>query len=182
MQNSNEIPQPLSEQQVCKILKCSPTTLYRLRKAGKLQHQKQGKQFVYSHSDIITFLEETSHKAIVPEGKTATQPSLSAAPSDHCVYFILGVETHRIKIGWTAHTVDSRLQAFKVGSPDELVLLGTMPGTRKCERQLHAKFAENHVRGEWFRVSEELARFIVDVCSQHQQPDDADITRLGQYI
>lgn len=43
-----------------------------------------------------------------------------------------------------------------MGSPVPLRLLGTIPGDRGAEKDLHRRFAAQHVQGEWFRPCAEM--------------------------
>lgn len=63
------------------------------------------------------------------------------------VYYIRSGDL--VKIGVTTD-LTARLKALNV--PD-LVVLGTEPGDVRLERQRHAEFATERVRGEWFALS-----------------------------
>ncbi len=65
----------------------------------------------------------------------------------------------RLKIGWTGTSTISRMRSLQTGSPVQLVVMFTIPGTRELEQDMHARFAEHRVIGEWFRVGGELAEF-----------------------
>lgn len=52
--------QPLTEEQVCQILHCSPTTLYRLRKAGKIKYCRTGRSPVYLPQHVNEYLEKNA--------------------------------------------------------------------------------------------------------------------------
>lgn len=75
------------------------------------------------------------------------------------VYFIGGVKTGLVKIG---HSTDAkfRLMGMQVGSPDDLVLLMTLPGGKAEEEELHRRFGYCRVRGEWFAPDNRLWWFI----------------------
>ena len=74
------------------------------------------------------------------------------------VYFIRAA-TGEIKIG---HAKDplKRLNDLQTGQPAPLRLLATMPGGVEVERELHDRFAEFHLQGEWFFATERLLGFI----------------------
>jgi hypothetical protein len=65
------------------------------------------------------------------------------------VYFIQAGQDGPIKIGVAADPL-LRLDDLQVGSPVALTLLAAIPGGAVHERQLHARFAEGRIRGEWF--------------------------------
>jgi hypothetical protein len=75
------------------------------------------------------------------------------------VYFIqCNGDQGPIKIGFTTHkTAQSRMAGMTTGNPYELRILGTRPGTVRDECKLHRKFKNQHLRGEWFAWSEDLA-------------------------
>jgi hypothetical protein len=65
------------------------------------------------------------------------------------------VEPGPIKIG-IAGDVAARMAQLQTGSPFELYLMGYVPGGKKLERELHQKYAHLHLRGEWFRSTEQF--------------------------
>lgn len=76
------------------------------------------------------------------------------------VYFI--ASERAVKIGISASPID-RMKALQTAHHDELEILGWMPGHEATERLIHEKFAKEHIRGEWFRKSRRLLRFIEEV-------------------
>jgi hypothetical protein len=90
---------------------------------------------------------------------TATGPS---------IYFISdgsGV----VKIGYSRN-VDKRMQVLATGSPRPLQVLLTIPGTRSDEGAFHEMFKAEHMRGEWFRLSGRIERFIASGGEQENAP------------
>lgn len=79
------------------------------------------------------------------------------------VYFIEAVGTGRIKIG-VANCARSRLKHLDGPCPVELRLLGVLPTDKAgaLEKELHARFAEHRVKGEWFAAAPELLAFIAE--------------------
>ena len=71
------------------------------------------------------------------------------------IYFIRCGTDGPIKIGWTAN-LKERLANLQSANPAELVLLGSRSGTQEQEKELHARFASQRLRGEWFSWSLEL--------------------------
>ena len=59
---------------------------------------------------------------------------------------------NRYKIGYTTSAVEQRIKSLQTGNPLKIELLGTMPGTLKDERMLHAKYHAYRVEGEWFTL------------------------------
>jgi hypothetical protein len=76
---------------------------------------------------------------------------------DRC-YFI-GCESGHVKIG-LAFKPKLRLRELQQGCPLQLTLLTDMPGSRAVEMYLHAFYAEERTRGEWFKQSERLMAYI----------------------
>lgn len=93
------------------------------------------------------------------------------------VYFILGVETARVKIGFSQNNIAVRLQTVMAGSPEPLVFLGAIEGgTRRIESQLHKEFVSLRTAGEWFTATGELLAYIRQVCrpAEREQNGIAD--------
>lgn len=65
------------------------------------------------------------------------------------VYFIRAVGAGAIKIGVTSN-VKKRLYGLRSASPGRLELLGYVVGDTDLERDLHGRFFDWHLRGEWF--------------------------------
>ena len=65
-----------------------------------------------------------------------------------------------IKIG-VARDLWQRIDTLKAASPYELRLVRVLAGGRSEERTIHEQFADARHRGEWFRPTENLLRFII---------------------
>lgn len=84
-------------------------------------------------------------------------PSTDTAKS---VYFLHAPAAKLIKIG-CSDNIEKRLASLAGGSPIPLKLLGTLPGGRALELELHEKFQHLRVRGEWFSDGDhEIRSFI----------------------
>ena len=75
------------------------------------------------------------------------------------IYFVLAERLNAVKIGIT-FDVQARLKELQVGSSVQLRLLGMIPGTLQTERDFHYTYSHLWLRGEWFRLEDELADFI----------------------
>lgn len=84
------------------------------------------------------------------------------------IYFVRAVESGRIKIGYTAGDPLARLLDLRTGSPEELRLIGTIPGGMSDEGDLHRRFAVSRLSGEWFIPSADIVRFIAIRCADPQ--------------
>jgi ribosome-binding protein aMBF1 (putative translation factor) len=71
------------------------------------------------------------------------------------IYFIENIETKHIKIGFTTN-VKHRLGQLQTSSPHELRVLSVCEGDDKYEKELHSRFNESRLKGEWFNPDKEL--------------------------
>jgi hypothetical protein len=73
-----------------------------------------------------------------------------------CVYFIGHKDRFDlpIKIG-KANSVTSRKSELQTAHYTELIVLFTLNGYSKLEKELHTRFSRKHVRGEWFSLTQE---------------------------
>lgn len=86
-------------------------------------------------------------------------PETPEEPAKSWVYFIESKEAGLIKIGRSINP-DKRFNAIRTMSPDELVLLGSIPEKVMTESELHKKFSHLRKHGEWFEGDDELWSFI----------------------
>tara|TARA_Y100001937_G_C7123804_1_gene333899 strand:- start:322 stop:1113 length:792 start_codon:yes stop_codon:yes gene_type:complete len=75
------------------------------------------------------------------------------------VYFIESLESKKIKIG-TSKNPKARLKQLQTSNPSQLKILKVIPGGFAKEFQIHRKFSQSRVCGEWFKDSEELRKYI----------------------
>lgn len=81
-----------------------------------------------------------------------------------CVYFIKIENRDLFKVGKTKGKAEQRLNQLQVGSPDNLVLFGTIVTNDPIalERKLHQQLKEYHCRGEWYEMSHKTAEVIMN--------------------
>lgn len=84
------------------------------------------------------------------------------------VYFIASGEA--VKIGHSSN-VTRRLATFQTGAADTLRLLHAIPEVDLADRldieaDLHRRFEDSRLRGEWFAVTPELTNYIDRLCTQ----------------
>lgn len=79
--------------------------------------------------------------------------------TDSFLYFIEAKGTGFVKIGRSSNP-ERRLSQLATGSPNELILLGTISGGHDLEQSLHQDFSHLRGRGEWFNLTPALHRFI----------------------
>jgi hypothetical protein len=71
------------------------------------------------------------------------------------IYFIRDTETTHVKIGYSADP-RKRFQQLQCATSHRLEMVGTAPGDKRREKELHREAAPFHVRGEWFRANRGL--------------------------
>lgn len=77
------------------------------------------------------------------------------------IYFIQAEGVGHIKIGFTdSEDAGVRLATLQTGSPVQLRLIGTIPGTVEDEKNLHRRFASECVHGEWFKPVPHLIKMV----------------------
>ena len=64
-----------------------------------------------------------------------------------------------VKIGWASNPV-ARLASLQTASPLPLEIVALIAGGQDLERALHYRFRDDHLHGEWFSPSPELAGLI----------------------
>lgn len=84
------------------------------------------------------------------------------------IYFIQAI-SGPIKIG---HTNDPqrRYALFKVGHYEDLKLLGVLVGTLEDEKRIHRSVIESHIRGEWFKPTEQVMALVAQTATPPASP------------
>ncbi len=88
-------------------------------------------------------------------GSAALDPAepsdrLTSSPHPGFVYFIGRADGEGlVKIGYSADP-QRRLGDLQTGSPVELAIIDTVPGSEDFEQELHARLSANRRHGEWF--------------------------------
>lgn len=73
------------------------------------------------------------------------------------VYFVQAEHGGPVKIGYTTRNVQRRLAELQCGSPWKLVVRHDELAYQVYEAELHQWFADQHLGGEWYGLSDELA-------------------------
>lgn len=76
---------------------------------------------------------------------------------DGVVYFFEAADL--IKIGFS-RDLPKRIRTLRDNLPYEGKLLHVVTGTERMEQYFHQRFSADRVRGEWFKRSDDLLRFI----------------------
>lgn len=135
----------------------------KLKDLAKIVHKSlYGEEYNFNTSKYVrSFLtdrmkERRSHKKVV-EAKIPKK----------IVYFIGNEEFGRVKIGKTTNLF-SRLSTLQVGSPFTLKVLGFIGDDNHHvkEKEVHKKFAEYHIHGEWYELNEKIYDYINKYCSK----------------
>ncbi len=77
------------------------------------------------------------------------------------IYFVQNKARNAVKIGFSEN-LEARLKVLQTVSLDPLELIGTIEGDRDAEKELHKKFKDFKIRGEWFLMDSELKDFVRD--------------------
>ena len=75
------------------------------------------------------------------------------------VYFIRLGSNGPIKIGFTRDP-GQRLRQLQTSTPEQLIMVECVRGTRDLERGLHDVFSDMRLSGEWFLVNEDLLELL----------------------
>lgn len=75
------------------------------------------------------------------------------------VYFMQAQATRMIKIGYSNNVLRRRIQ-IQIGCGSPVAILLTMPGGPILEEQMHERFKDHRVFGEWFSPADEIMSFI----------------------
>lgn len=138
--------------EVLKILRCGRTKFYRMVETGKIEIHKLGGSTVVKQESLNRFMRENPASAVAE-----TPPEPAEVLDDGRVYFI--DDGFFIKIGFSKKPQD-RIGKLQTASPFKLMLMRTIPGNKKLEAELHARFRHLKSHGEWFRGERELRQHI----------------------
>jgi hypothetical protein len=98
------------------------------------------------------------HRAYKMFGARGSAKEVEQSTPQH-VYFVRAGRSKRVKIGTTAN-IHGRLRGIKHPLIGGLRLLGYVDGGYAKENEMHRRFAEYRIKGEWFRLEGELEKFI----------------------
>jgi hypothetical protein len=83
------------------------------------------------------------------------------------IYFIKDAVTQAVKIGYSKNA-KKRLNGLQTATPNQLVLLGTIPGGLEHEAEFHRRFEKLQLQGEWFKA-DVLPEVLAIIASASQQ-------------
>lgn len=102
------------------------------------------------------------------KGRPRSDGSLSERSRPGFIYFLQNGRRKIIKIGFTRDH-GGRFASLQMANPDELKVLATIRGTRLLEAELHKRFAKFTVRGEWFRLEGDLAKYVAGLTAAQRE-------------
>ena len=68
------------------------------------------------------------------------------------IYLIADLEQMVCKIGYAGNP-NHRIKQLQTGNANELILMQVIPGDKPKETELHNKFKEFRLKGEWFEFN-----------------------------
>lgn len=138
----------LSHDEAALTLGVSQEALTELVRADDVRAYRFGRHLRYSVSDV--------------DGCAALRRASTWPAPRRGVYFIRPGSQPFVKIGH-ATDVARRLDTLQTAHYEPLRVLRVVDGDRQRERWLHARFAAQHVRGEWFRIDGALAVYLLEI-------------------
>lgn len=75
------------------------------------------------------------------------------------VYFVQNPSSRKIKIGFSCN-FKQRMKALECGAGEALEVLLLIDGGYDLERDLHLKFSNHRIKGEWFHPTQEIIDYI----------------------
>lgn len=85
-----------------------------------------------------------------------------AGQKRQCIYFVKGLTTGRIKIGYS-HDLRNRMVSIRTSCAERLQLLFVMDGDQSTEAAIHRILHPWRKQGEWFSDSEDVL-WLIDRC------------------
>lgn len=107
--------------------------------------------------------QQAAYRHIGPRGLAKGRPRSNGTMRESArpghIYFLQNGRRKLVKIGFSSDHA-TRIGNIQMASPDKLKLIATIPGSRLMEAELHKRFAQYHVQGEWFSVDGSLATYL----------------------
>lgn len=93
------------------------------------------------------------------------------------VYCIGSPERGIVKIG---HSINpqKRLMELKTGNPFQLEVLAVIEGDDKKERELHEKFKDLRLAGEWFSYTHDIKEYFFKEADNHMELEEITMQKL----
>ena len=100
-----------------------------------------------------------AQREIREKERQAAKAAAAAQPSKTYIYFIQQGDDGPIKVGYST-SPEERLRALQTASPYSLRLLKVVEGGEALEKQIHTRFAENQLQGEWFQPTDTFVAYL----------------------
>lgn len=103
-----------------------------------------------------------AYRWLGPRGMASGRPRKQVDPTVPpvmVVYFAQSGRRKVVKIGTTS-SVKGRMSALSHAYLQDMRILATLDGGFGLEKQLHKRFKQYRIRGEWFKLEGELERYI----------------------
>jgi hypothetical protein len=94
------------------------------------------------------------------------------------VYFAVCREANAVKIGSSLDPF-GRLPEIQLGCPLPITIEAVRPGNSEQEFELHRRFADDRIRGEWFRITP-MIEAIMAASPVSSQTNAADQQKSGR--
>jgi hypothetical protein len=75
------------------------------------------------------------------------------------VYIVRPGARNIVKIGHTGN-IHKRIKEMQISSPERILLIATIEGGEREERQIHTRLRSERIRGEWFKLSKPVREFL----------------------
>jgi hypothetical protein len=102
---------------------------------------------------------EKQEREAAKQAKLEARSATDTKPKKGHIYFIQQGENGAIKIGYSTDP-EKRLRTLRTASPYPLQMRLVIEGSKKLEKELHDKFADCQLDGEWFEATDVLLRFM----------------------
>lgn len=123
---------------------------------------KVGRTKLFREADIENIQVSLATKYPSPDIIAATNklPGAMGRPKPQHPGFIYFIESGGfIKIGYSKKW-EKRVLSLKSANPQKIDVLLVIEGTREREGDLHARFQESRIRGEWYQPTQALLDYI----------------------
>jgi len=139
--------------EVATILEEPLRNIYRWMNDGLIQHFQIGNKRKVTRDELLRLLSEGTKQA--KEASVEVLQEMANKNKKHCCVYIINGNNGLYKIGMTSG-LRSRLKILCESVPFKIDLVGIIKTEdhKKLESQLHVKFKNCRVKGEWFLLSD----------------------------
>jgi DNA-binding transcriptional MerR regulator len=164
-------PEIMTGEQLCEKLDVTIQTLIRWRQKGKIPYFQIGSSIRYDFKKVLNALEKIEkikQPLTFKEVKMTKQDPLPLRDKDRnyheYIYLMKNNANGRIKIGIS---VDPRIREKTLQSAEpDVQLIHKWLGSKTDEQNLHTRFSDCRIRGEWFSLNEFQVNEIIAYMNQ----------------